>query len=104
MQRAIAWHETHSDVILEGGAALYPVDTATTVRGRRGIDPGTTPVSATHLREGGTAEAERDLADDAVWLARVVAKELPDDPEAHGMVALLSFHMAFAARVGEATE
>lgn len=45
-----------------------------------------------HLVAGGDAAADRDVADDALWLARVIAAALPDEPEAHGLVALLSFH------------
>ena len=47
-----------------------------------------------HLVAGGDAAAHRDLADDAVWLAGVVAAALPREPEAHGLLALLLFHRA----------
>lgn len=47
-----------------------------------------------HLVAGGDAAADRDLADDAVWLARVVAHELPREAEALGLLALLLFHRA----------
>lgn len=47
-----------------------------------------------HLVAGGDAEADRDLADDAVWLARVVAHQLPSEAEAQGLLALLLFHRA----------
>ncbi|MDN3497294.1 sigma factor-like helix-turn-helix DNA-binding protein [Planococcus sp. APC 4015] len=47
-----------------------------------------------HLIAGAGADADRDLADDALWLASVVAEALPDDAEAHGLVALLCFHRA----------
>ena len=47
-----------------------------------------------HLVAGGDATADRDLADDAIWLARVVAHELPGEAEAHGLLALLLFHRA----------
>jgi predicted RNA polymerase sigma factor len=47
-----------------------------------------------HLIAGRNAAADRDLADDALWLARVVAGALPDEPEAHGLLALLLFHRA----------
>lgn len=50
--------------------------------------------SEAHLIAGGDAAADRDLADDAVWLARVVARELPSEPEALGLLALLLFHRA----------
>lgn len=45
-----------------------------------------------HLRPGDTAEADRDLAGDALWLASVVARSLPEEAEAHGLRALLLFH------------
>ncbi|MGJ9407372.1 RNA polymerase sigma factor [Nesterenkonia aurantiaca] len=47
-----------------------------------------------HLVAGGDAAANRDLADDALWLARVVAHELPREAEAQGLLALLLFHRA----------
>jgi RNA polymerase sigma-70 factor (ECF subfamily) len=47
-----------------------------------------------HLVAGGDATADRDLADDAVWLARVLAEALPREAEAHGLLALLLFHHA----------
>ncbi|GAA1468516.1 RNA polymerase sigma factor [Microbacterium thalassium] len=50
--------------------------------------------SEAHLMDGRDAAADRDLADDAIWLARVVAASLPDEAEAHGLVALLLFHRA----------
>lgn len=50
--------------------------------------------SEAHLVEGGDAAADRDLADDAVWLARVVAGALSREAEAQGLLALLLFHRA----------
>ncbi|SFS00598.1 RNA polymerase sigma-70 factor, ECF subfamily [Microbacterium sp. cf046] len=50
--------------------------------------------SEAHLVAGGDASADRDLADDAVWLARVVAHALPREAEAQGLLALLLFHRA----------
>jgi len=47
-----------------------------------------------HLVAGRDAAADRDLADDALWLARVVAHELPREAEAQGLLALLLFHRA----------
>lgn len=47
-----------------------------------------------HLADGGDAEADRDVADDAVWLSRVVADALPREAEAQGLQALLLFHRA----------
>ncbi|MBE1874797.1 RNA polymerase sigma factor [Myceligenerans pegani] len=49
----------------------------------------------------GTAEARRRLADDAVRLARLVARLLPDEPEAQGLLALVLLqHARRDARVG----
>ena len=50
--------------------------------------------SEAHLVAGGDAAADRDLADDALWLARVVAHEVPREAEAQGLLALLLFHRA----------
>lgn len=50
--------------------------------------------SEAHLVAGGDASADRDLADDALWLARVVAHDLPREAEAQGLLALLLFHRA----------
>ena len=50
--------------------------------------------SEAHLVAGRDAAADRDLADDAIWLARVIAAALPREAEAHGLVALLEFHRA----------
>jgi RNA polymerase sigma-70 factor (ECF subfamily) len=47
-----------------------------------------------HLVPGGNAATDRDVADDAVWLARVVSDALPAEPEARGLLALLLFHRA----------
>lgn len=47
-----------------------------------------------HFVAGSDATADRDLADDAIWLAGVVAAALPREPEAHGLLALLLFHRA----------
>lgn len=47
-----------------------------------------------HLRAGADAAADRDLADDALWLARVVAIALPREAEAQGLLSLLLFHRA----------
>jgi RNA polymerase sigma-70 factor (ECF subfamily) len=47
---------------------------------------------AAHLAAGAGAAADRDLAEDALWLARVVAGELPREAEAAGLHALLLFH------------
>lgn len=50
--------------------------------------------SEAHLVPGRDAAADRDLADDAIWLARVVAHALPREAEAQGLLALLLFHRA----------
>ena len=51
--------------------------------------------------DGGTQD--RDLAGDAVWLAGVVATSLPDEAEAWGLAALLTFqHARAAARFSDA--
>lgn len=47
-----------------------------------------------HLAPGADAAADRDVADDAVWLARVVSAAMPGEAEAHGLLALLLFHRA----------
>ncbi|WP_439594294.1 RNA polymerase sigma factor [Microbacterium sp.] len=53
-----------------------------------------TMYSEAHLLAGADAAADRDLAEDALWLAKVVADALPKEAEAHGLVALLLFHRA----------
>jgi RNA polymerase sigma-70 factor (ECF subfamily) len=50
--------------------------------------------SEAHFVPGADAAADRDLADDALWLARVVAEALPRAAEAQGVLALLQFHRA----------
>jgi RNA polymerase sigma-70 factor (ECF subfamily) len=47
-----------------------------------------------HLLPGGSATTDRNVADDAIWLARVVSDALPHEPEARGLLALLLFHRA----------
>jgi RNA polymerase sigma-70 factor (ECF subfamily) len=47
---------------------------------------------AAHLVAGADAAADRDLAEDALWLAHVVARALPGEAEAAGLHALLLFH------------
>ena len=56
--------------------------------------------SEAHLVAGADAAADRDLADEAVWLARVVAHALPREAEAHGLLALLLLHRARGGRAG----
>jgi RNA polymerase sigma factor (sigma-70 family) len=50
--------------------------------------------SEAHLVAGGDAAGDRDIADDALWLAGVVADALPAEAEARGLLALLLFHRA----------
>jgi RNA polymerase sigma-70 factor (ECF subfamily) len=50
--------------------------------------------SEAHFVAGADAAADRDLADDALWLARVIAEALPRAAEAQGLLALLQFHRA----------
>jgi RNA polymerase sigma factor (sigma-70 family) len=47
-----------------------------------------------HLTTSGEAAHQRDLADDAIWLASMVALSLPDQPEALGLLALLTLQDA----------
>jgi RNA polymerase sigma-70 factor (ECF subfamily) len=52
-----------------------------------------------YLTTRGEAAARRDLADDAQWLAGLVVRLLPDEPEALGLLALIRLHRArWAAR------
>ncbi|MGK3953589.1 RNA polymerase sigma factor [Microbacterium sp. I2] len=50
--------------------------------------------SEAHFVAGADAAADRDLAYDALWLARVIAAALPREAEALGLLALLEFHRA----------
>ena len=50
-----------------------------------------------YLVTGGPDPTRRDLGDDAIWLAGVVSSALPREPEALGLLALLSLHHARAA-------
>jgi RNA polymerase sigma-70 factor (ECF subfamily) len=50
--------------------------------------------SQAHLAPGADAAADRDLAEDALWLAGVVADAMPHEAEAHGLLSLLLFHRA----------
>jgi predicted RNA polymerase sigma factor len=43
------------------------------------------------------APARRDLAEDAAWLAALLARQLPAEPEALGLLALMRLHLARAA-------
>jgi len=54
-----------------------------------------------YLATAGPSPDRRDLADDAEWLARLVVRLLPAQPEAEGLLALLRLHRArWAARFG----
>ena len=58
-----------------------------------------------YLSHGSAAAMRRDLADDALWLARLVDRLLPDQPEVLGLVALMKLHLArSAARFDAANE
>lgn len=60
--------------------------------------------SEAHFVAGGDAAADRDVADDALWLARVIAAALPREAEALGLLSLLAFHRAReAARAVDGT-
>ncbi|MGX5770996.1 RNA polymerase sigma factor [Microbacterium trichothecenolyticum] len=50
--------------------------------------------SEAHFVAGADAAADRDLADDALWLAQVVAEALPRAAEGWGLLSLLRFHRA----------
>lgn len=50
-----------------------------------------------YLTTGGTQASRRDLADDAIWLATLVATSLPRQPEPLGLLALLVVQHARAA-------
>ena len=47
-----------------------------------------------YVSTSGDAGDDRDLGDDALWLAGLVATSLPDEPEALGLLALLSVQHA----------
>jgi RNA polymerase sigma-70 factor (ECF subfamily) len=47
-----------------------------------------------YLASGPERAARRDLADEAEWLATLVARLLPDEPEALGLLALIRLHLA----------
>jgi len=49
-----------------------------------------------YLSRGAQVATRRDLAEDAIWLTRLVAQLMPDQPEAMGMVALMQLHLARA--------
>jgi RNA polymerase sigma factor (sigma-70 family) len=47
-----------------------------------------------HLSTGGSAPFRRDLAEDAAWLAALLSRFLPDEPEVLGLLALMKLHLA----------
>lgn len=47
-----------------------------------------------HLATGGNAPTQRDLAEDAAWLAALLYRLLPDQPEVLGLLALMKLHLA----------
>src|SRR5882672_5473625 len=47
-----------------------------------------------YLSRGAQVAMRRDLADDAVWLTRLVATLMPDQPEVLGLLALMKLNLA----------
>lgn len=55
-----------------------------------------------YLSSGPDRAARRDLAEDAEWMTRLLARLLPDEPEVLGLLALMRFHLSRAnARFAE---
>ncbi|HYW27496.1 MAG TPA: sigma-70 family RNA polymerase sigma factor, partial [Terriglobales bacterium] len=50
-----------------------------------------------YLSRGGGDPARRDLAEDAAWLATLLTRLLPAEPEPLGLLALMRLHLARAA-------
>ena len=50
-----------------------------------------------YLSRGPAVATRRDLAEDALWLAGLMASLMPDQPEALGLVVLMRLHLARAA-------
>ena len=50
-----------------------------------------------YLSSAGPAPSRRDLAADAEWLAGLLVRLLPEEPEALGLLALMRLHLARAA-------
>ena len=50
-----------------------------------------------YLSSAGTAPARHDLTDDALWLAALLARLMPAEPEVLGLLALIRLHRARAA-------
>ncbi len=58
-----------------------------------------------YLSRGTQAAMRRDLADDAVWLTRLVATLMPEQPEVIGLLALMKLNLARSrARFDESGE
>ena len=58
-----------------------------------------------YLATGSRGATDRDLAAEAEWLASLLARLMPDEPEALGLLALMRFNLARAsARFDEAGE
>jgi RNA polymerase sigma-70 factor (ECF subfamily) len=56
-----------------------------------------------YLATAGEQATRRDLAEDAAWLAGLMVRLMPDEPEALGLLALMRLHLARArARCGDA--
>ena len=49
-----------------------------------------------YLSRGASVATRRDLAEDAIWLTRLVDRLMPDQPEVIGLVALMTLHLARA--------
>ena len=49
-----------------------------------------------YLASGPERATRRDLAEDAAWLTSLVARLMPDEPEALGLLALMRLHLARA--------
>jgi len=50
-----------------------------------------------HLSTLGAVSSQRNLAEDAQWLVRLLTKLLPDEPEVLGLLALMKLHLARGA-------
>lgn len=50
-----------------------------------------------HLSTLGAVPSQRDLAEDAEWLVRLLTRLLPDEPEVLGLLALMKLHLARGA-------
>ncbi len=50
-----------------------------------------------YLSRGGNVAMRRDLAEDALWLTRLVDTLMPDQPEVVGLLALMRLHLARSA-------